>query len=259
MNAETSVDHTTYYVRLLKDDLALGLDVLGDIISEPAARPRGAVAWSSTSSLQEIGAAQRRAGRLGVRALPAGGVSRPGDRPQRARHARIRSAPTRRTTLRRFLDTHYCGPQIVVAAAGNLDHAELVQAGGGAPAAPAGQPAGRTGKRAPIPAANRPRPRPVQRGADPARLRRPLLHRSRLRHRPSLLRDPRRRHGLAPLSGAARRARLVLFDLFLLLAVHGYRPVRHPDGHVGGRCRGAGAGRGERASQDDGRRDRSRA
>ena len=35
MNAETSVDHTTYYLRLLKDDLALGLDVLGDIISDP--------------------------------------------------------------------------------------------------------------------------------------------------------------------------------------------------------------------------------
>src|SRR5687768_15281517 len=30
MNAETSVDHTTYYVRLLKEDVALGLDVLGD-------------------------------------------------------------------------------------------------------------------------------------------------------------------------------------------------------------------------------------
>ena len=35
INAETSVDHTTYYVRLLKEDLPLGIDVLGDIVTDP--------------------------------------------------------------------------------------------------------------------------------------------------------------------------------------------------------------------------------
>ena len=56
MNAETSVDHTTYYLRLLKDDLALGLDVLGDIIGDPLLDPEE-LALEQHVILQEIGAA----------------------------------------------------------------------------------------------------------------------------------------------------------------------------------------------------------
>ena len=56
MNAETSVDHTTYYLRLLKGDLALGLDVLGDIICDPLLDPEE-LALEQHVILQEIGAA----------------------------------------------------------------------------------------------------------------------------------------------------------------------------------------------------------
>src|SRR3712207_4361812 len=35
MNAESSVDHTTYYLRLLKGDIELGVDVLADIVTDP--------------------------------------------------------------------------------------------------------------------------------------------------------------------------------------------------------------------------------
>ena len=57
MNAETSVDHTTFYLRLLKDDLPLGLDVLGDIVSEPLLDP-DELAREQHVVIQEIGAAQ---------------------------------------------------------------------------------------------------------------------------------------------------------------------------------------------------------
>ncbi len=38
-NAFTTKEYTTFYVRLLSDHLALGLDILSDIIWEPALRP----------------------------------------------------------------------------------------------------------------------------------------------------------------------------------------------------------------------------
>ena len=57
MNAETSVDHTTYYLRLLKEDLALGLDVLGDIVTDPLFDP-DELEREQHVIIQEIGAAQ---------------------------------------------------------------------------------------------------------------------------------------------------------------------------------------------------------
>jgi predicted Zn-dependent peptidase len=125
MNAETSVDHTTYYMRLLKDDLPLGLDVLGDIICDPLLDAEE-LALEQHVIMQEIGAAydvpedwvfelfQQAAfpgqaiGRSVLGTPESVSALTPGD-------------------LRRFLGMHYCGPRIVVAAAGNLDHAELVR------------------------------------------------------------------------------------------------------------------------------------
>ncbi|MGH9297000.1 MAG: M16 family metallopeptidase, partial [Acidimicrobiales bacterium] len=39
MNAYTTKEYTTFYVRLLSEDLDLGLDILCDILREPALRP----------------------------------------------------------------------------------------------------------------------------------------------------------------------------------------------------------------------------
>ncbi len=125
MNAETSVDHTTYYLRLLKDDLALGLDVLGDIISDPLLDPEE-LALEQHVILQEIGAAYD---------VPEDWVfelfqqaAYPGQAIGRSvlGTAETVSAHTVED-LRRFLDTQYCGSRLVVAAAGNLDHGELVR------------------------------------------------------------------------------------------------------------------------------------
>jgi predicted Zn-dependent peptidase len=125
MNAETSVDHTTYYLRLLKDDIALGLEVLGDIISDPLLDP-DELALEQHVILQEIGAAEDMPEDLVFdffqeAAFPGQAIGR-----------NVLGTPQSiqshtRDDLRNFLQTHYCGPRIVVAAAGNLDHDEVVR------------------------------------------------------------------------------------------------------------------------------------
>jgi predicted Zn-dependent peptidase len=125
MNAETSVDHTTYYVRLLKEDLALGLDVLGDIITDPLLDP-AELQREQHVIIQEIGAAQD---------VPEDWVfelfqesafpGQPIGRSILGTPATIRGHS--RDHLRTYLDTQYCGPQTVLAAAGNLDHAAFVR------------------------------------------------------------------------------------------------------------------------------------
>jgi predicted Zn-dependent peptidase len=125
MNAETSVDHTTYYLRLLKDDLALGLDVLGDIIGDPLLDAEE-LALEQHVVLQEIGAAHD---------VPEDWVFELFQQaafPDQAIGRTVLGTPEsiRAHTagdLRSFLHTHYCGPQTVVAAAGNVDHGELVK------------------------------------------------------------------------------------------------------------------------------------
>ncbi len=125
MNAETSVDHTTYYLRLLKDDLALGLDVLGDIISDPLLDP-GELALEQHVILQEIGAAYD---------VPEDWVFElfqqaafPGQAIGRSVLGSPESIGSHTSDdLRRFLEAHYCGPRAVIAAAGNLDHEATVR------------------------------------------------------------------------------------------------------------------------------------
>lgn len=125
MNAETSVDHTTYYLRLLKDDLALGLDVLGDIVCDPLLDPEE-LSLEQHVILQEIGAAHD---------VPEDWVFElfqqaafPGQaigRTVLGTPESIRSHTS--ADIRRFLRTQYAGPRIVIAAAGHVDHAEVVR------------------------------------------------------------------------------------------------------------------------------------
>jgi len=125
MNAETSVDHTTYYLRLLKGDLALGLDVLGDIVTDPLLDPEE-LAREQHVIIQEIGAAQD---------VPEDWVFelfQESAYPGQAIGRSILGTPEtlrahRPADLRGFLASHYTGPQTVLAAAGNLDHAALVR------------------------------------------------------------------------------------------------------------------------------------
>lgn len=125
MNAETSVDHTTYYLRLLKDDIALGLDVLGDIISDPLLDAEE-LALEQHVIQQEIGAAYD---------VPEDWVFElfqqaafPGQAIGRSVLGTPESVGSFTSDdLKRFLATHYCGPRTVIAAVGQLDHDEIVR------------------------------------------------------------------------------------------------------------------------------------
>jgi predicted Zn-dependent peptidase len=125
MNAETSVDHTSYYVRLLKSDIALGIDVLGDVVGDPLLDPDELLREQHVIT-QEIGAAQD---------VPEDWVFelfQEAAFPGQAIGRSILGTPETiraHTTgdLRRFLGKHYCGPQTVLAAVGHLAHEDVVR------------------------------------------------------------------------------------------------------------------------------------
>ena len=125
MNAETSVDHTSYYVRLLKEDVGLGLDVLGDILCHSAFDPTE-LGREQHVIIQEIGAA------LDTPEDWVFELFQESAYPDQAIGRSILGTPTSigaqtPDDLRRFLATHYRGPETVITAAGNLDHAEIVK------------------------------------------------------------------------------------------------------------------------------------
>ena len=125
MNAETSVDHTTFYMRLLKEHVPLGLDVLGDIICDPLF-DRGDLEREKHVIVQEIGATQDAPEDLVFDMFQEAAF------PGQAIGRSILGTPeaVRSHTpdgLRKFLQTQYCGPQAVLAAAGNLDHDAVVR------------------------------------------------------------------------------------------------------------------------------------
>jgi predicted Zn-dependent peptidase len=125
MNAETSADNTLYYLRLLKEDVALGLDVLGDILTDPLFDAEE-LAREKHVIVQEIGAALDMPEDLVFDMFQE--AAYPGQAIGRSilgtpKSVRAQSA----ADLRRFLDAHYRGPRMVLAAAGNLDHDALVK------------------------------------------------------------------------------------------------------------------------------------
>ncbi len=120
MNAYTSLENTVYYVRVLKEDLPLAVDMLADILqhstfdAEELARERQVI-------LQEI----------------AMHFDTPDDLvfdyfsetayPSQALGRSILGTPElvssyKKADLSRYMDTHYHAPSMVVSAAGNVEH-----------------------------------------------------------------------------------------------------------------------------------------
>ena len=98
MNAATSVDHTSYYPRLLKDDVRARRSTSSATSLRSAPRSRRAGARAACHPAGDRRRA-RCAGRLGLRPVPGGRLSRPADRPHHPRHARdsIRAHTVRRS------------------------------------------------------------------------------------------------------------------------------------------------------------------
>ncbi|MDE2575993.1 MAG: insulinase family protein, partial [Rhodospirillales bacterium] len=124
INAYTAREQTAFYVKVLKEDMALGTDIIGDILChstfdpDELERERGVI-------LQEIGQANDTPDDIifdhfQETAYPA----QPMGRPVLGTEARIRTM--KRDTLMGYMRRHYAASNTVVAAAGNLAHDRFV-------------------------------------------------------------------------------------------------------------------------------------
>ena len=124
LNAATSVETTAYYARVLKADVPLAIDVLADILSNPAFEPVE-LAREQNVIVQEIGAAEDTPDELVFDHLQA--VAFPGQPVGRSilgTPATVRSFDAER--LRAYLARNYRAPDMVIAAAGAVAHDAVV-------------------------------------------------------------------------------------------------------------------------------------
>ena len=124
INAYTSREQTAYYVKLLKEDLSLGVDIIGDILChstfepEELERERGVI-------LQEIGQANDTPDDIVFDHFQSAAYpAQPMGRPVLGTEAIIRGM--KREALPGFMSAHYTPENMVIAACGNLRHAEVV-------------------------------------------------------------------------------------------------------------------------------------
>jgi predicted Zn-dependent peptidase len=145
LNAGTSTETTAYYARVLKADVPLALDVLSDILANPTFVAEELEREKSVIA-QEIGAAQDTPDdvvfeHLNELCYP----DQPMGRSLLGTTATLKEF--NRDTLRDYLTRHYRGPDMVVSAAGAVDHKRIVAdvsekfASFGGEAAPKPQPA----------------------------------------------------------------------------------------------------------------------
>ncbi len=124
LNAATSTETTAYYARVLKADVPLALEVLSDILANPAFEADELEREKSVIA-QEIGAAQDTPDdvvfeHLSELCYP----DHPMGRSLLGTPATL--AGITRDGLRNYLTTHYRGPEMVVAAAGAVNHKSVV-------------------------------------------------------------------------------------------------------------------------------------
>ncbi len=145
LNAATSSETTAYYARVLRADIPLALDVLSDILANSSFDPEE-LAREQNVIAQEIGAAEDTPDDLVFEYLQQTAYPhQPIGRSILGTPATVRSFSRRR--LLAHLERHYRAPDMVVAAAGAVDHdailAEVERRFGAfaGPAAPPPEPA----------------------------------------------------------------------------------------------------------------------
>jgi predicted Zn-dependent peptidase len=125
VNAYTSRESTAYYAKVLKEDVPLALDILGDILQHSTFDPEE-LDRERTVILQEIGQANDTPDDIifdyfQERAYPDQAMGRPVlGRPEIIRELS-------REAVVSYLRDHYGGRRMVVAAAGNLEHERLLE------------------------------------------------------------------------------------------------------------------------------------
>ncbi|GBQ22260.1 processing protease M16 family [Acetobacter estunensis NRIC 0472] len=125
INAYTAREQTAYYVKLLKGDLGLGIDIIGDILShstflpEEVERERGVI-------LQEIGQANDTPDDIIFDHFQETAFAgQPMGLPTLGTESLIREMS--RDTLMGYMRAHYTADNMIVAAAGNLHHDDVVE------------------------------------------------------------------------------------------------------------------------------------
>jgi len=124
LNAATGAESTAYYARVLKADIPLALDVLSDILSDPLF-DREELQREQNVIIQEIGAVADTPDDLVFEHLQAVAF------PEQPLGRSILGTPTTVRSfdsgkLRDYLKRNYCAPDIIVGAAGAVDHATVV-------------------------------------------------------------------------------------------------------------------------------------
>jgi predicted Zn-dependent peptidase len=125
LNAATSVETTAYYARVLKADVPLAIDVLADILAEPTFEPEE-LRREQGVIVQEIGATEDNPSdlvfdRLQETAFP----HQPVGRSILGTPETVRSFNSQK--IRAYLSRNYRAPDMVVCAAGAVDHKAVVE------------------------------------------------------------------------------------------------------------------------------------
>jgi len=125
LNAATSTETTAYYARVLKADVPLALDVLSDILANPSFDAEELEREKSVIE-QEIGAAQDTPDDVVFEHLSE--MCYPGQSMGRSLLGTPQTlAAFTPDSLRGYLSKHYHGPEMVVSAAGAVDHQQVVE------------------------------------------------------------------------------------------------------------------------------------
>jgi predicted Zn-dependent peptidase len=124
VNAYTSRENTAYYVKVLKEDVALAVDLLADILQHSVFDPEE-LDRERTVILQEIGQAQDTPDdvifdQFQERAYPAQALGRP----VLGEAEIIRTIP--RDSVAGYMRRHYAPSRMVLSAAGAVDHDRIV-------------------------------------------------------------------------------------------------------------------------------------
>ena len=225
LNAATSIETTAYYARVLKADVPLALDVLSDILSDPAFDPEE-LQREQNVIVQEIGAAEDTPGRSRSSTIcrPPRFPDQPVGRSILGTPATVRSFD-RAADLRAYLTRNYRGPDMVVAAAGAVDHRAIV-ARGRAAVRELHRSRRRRRRSRPGSAAARISRRAISSRCMSRSPWRAAAARSDALQPAGLHQRARRRHVVAAVPGGAREARPLLLDLCLPRALFGHRHVR---------------------------------
>jgi predicted Zn-dependent peptidase len=125
-NAYTARELTCFWVRLLGEDLDVGLSILGDIVTDPALRPGDVDAERTVIEDEILGSHDDPASIASERFFELVFPSHPLGRDPLGTLDSVRGITP--GDVREFFSHHYGGGNLVVAAAGDVDHARVARA-----------------------------------------------------------------------------------------------------------------------------------